>query len=282
MIDIAEYTDYRKFLSDHYCAVKKQHPRFSYQAFSQKTGISSKGLLYNVLKGKRHLSKSHIVGMGKALKLNRHQFDYFETLVAYNCAKKIADKNYYFERLMSIKATGRAAWQPQLVRKEQFEYYSQWYHSVIRSLIGMHGFIGDYEAMARQLYPTITPGQVKKSIELLLSLGFIVQKKGNYSIVDRTITTAAEVVSLAVHNFHAQTGGLALTALEKLPLDRRNFSSVTVGISEAMYRDLCKDIEEFRSFILKKIESDQGAENVYQINFQVFPLSRNAEERNIQ
>ena len=78
MIDISKYKDYRKYLSDWYNAIKSKNPQFSYQAFSQKAGISSKGLLYNVLQGKRHLAKSHIVGMGRALNLNKQQFAYFD------------------------------------------------------------------------------------------------------------------------------------------------------------------------------------------------------------
>jgi uncharacterized protein (TIGR02147 family) len=280
MVDISKYMDYRRFLHDCYAAAKKKNPRFSYQAFSEKAGISSKGLLFNVLKGRRHLSKSHVIGMGKALKLNKHQFDYFETLFSYNCSVKVSDKRHYFERLIAIKASGSASWQPQVVRNEQYEFYSNWFHSVVRSLIGMHGFSGDCESLSRLLSPSITPGQVKKSIDLLCSLGFINKTaKGTYSLVHRTIATEPEVVSLAVQSFHSQMGELALAALKTLPPDRRNFSSLTVGTSEGMFREICKDIEEFRTFLLKKIENDHSASRVYQINLQCFPVSIDPDAR---
>jgi uncharacterized protein (TIGR02147 family) len=278
MINIADYTDYRRYLSDYYQIAKKNNPRFSYQAFSEKAGISSKGLLYNVLNGKKHLSKLHIAGMATALGLNKHQVTYFETLFAYNCAKKVSDRKYYFERLTSIRATGTTAWKPQIVRREQYEYYSHWYHSVIRSLIGMHGFSGDCQALSRQLYPSITPGQVKKSIELLLALELIRKNEnGEYVLTNRTITTEPEVESVAVHSFHLQVGELAVAALRELPKQKRNFSSVTVGISENMYREICKDIEEFRTHILRKIENDSSARIAYHMNIQFFPVSRDVE-----
>lgn len=274
MIDIANYMDYRQFLSDYYEAAKKRNPRFSYQAFSQKAGISSKGLLFNVLNGKRHLSKSHLVGMAGALGLSKHQFTYFETLFAYNCAKKVSDRKVYFERLTSIRSSGSSAWKPQVVRKEQYEYYSQWYHSVVRSLIGMHGFSGDYQTLAKLLYPSITPGQAKKSVELLISLGLIKKDEtGAYLLTDRTITTEPEVESVAVHSFHQQAGELAVKAHRELPKQRRNFTGVTIGISENMYKEICKDIEEFRNQILKKIETDSNASVTYQMNIQFFPVS---------
>jgi uncharacterized protein (TIGR02147 family) len=283
MTDISKYTDYRHYLNDHFEAVKKRNPRFSYQIFSEKAGISSKGLLYNVLKGKRHLSKSHIVGMAQALGLNKHQFTYFETLFNYNCANKASDRKHYFEQLTSIRSSGKTAWKPQIVRKEQYEYYSRWYHSVVRSLIGMYGFSDDYQAFARRLYPAVTPGQVKKSVELLLSLGLISRDaNGSYSLTDRVITTEPEVTSVAVHSFHVQSGELAVAALKELPLQQRNFSGVTVGISETMYKEICRDIEEFNAHILRKIESDHDACTTYQMNIQLFPVSRDPDGRGIR
>jgi uncharacterized protein (TIGR02147 family) len=280
MIDIAQYMDYRQYLGDYYQAAKKNNTHFSFQAFSEKAGISSRGLLYNVLKGKRHLSKSHLAGMARALGLNKHQFAYFETLFAYNCAKKASDRKFYFERLTSIRTTGRTAWKPQIVRKEQYEYYSRWYHCVVRSLIGMYGFSGDYQALARYLYPAVTPGQVKKSIELLLSLGFISKDDaGVYTLTNRTITTEPEVESVAVHSFHLQSGELAVAALKELPRHRRNFSGVTIGISENMYREICNDIEEFRTHLLRKIEIDKCARITYQMNIQFFPVSRDPDAK---
>ena len=277
MIDIALYTDYRRYLNDYFEAAKKHNPRFSYQVFSEKAGISSKGLLYNVLKEKRHLSRSHLVGMSQALGFNRQQFHYFEVLYNYNCAKKASDCKHYFEQLVAIRTSGKTAWKPQIIRREQYEYYSRWYHSVVRSLIGMYGFRGDYQEFARRCYPSITPGQVKKSVELQLSLGLIRKTDdGAYLLADRTIATEPEVVSAAVHSFHVQSGELAVAALKELPLEQRSFSGMTVGISETMYNEICNDIEAFRARILRKIEADRDARKTYQMNIQFFPVSHDS------
>jgi uncharacterized protein (TIGR02147 family) len=273
-LDLAAYMDYRKFLKDYYEASKAENPHFSYCMFSRKAGISSKGLLYNVLQGKRHLSKAHVVGMCAALKLDRHQCEYFENLVAYNSVRKPADKKYFFDRLISIRATGDNAWKPQIVRKEQFRFYSQWYHSVVRSLVDLHGYSGDYRSIARLLYPAVSPGKVKKSIQLLERLGFIKKdESGAYSLVDKSITTPQEVVNLAVVDYHTQAGELALKALANLPRSKRNISACTLGISERTYERMCKEIEEFRLRMQRIAEEDCGADRVYQLNFQLFPVS---------
>jgi uncharacterized protein (TIGR02147 family) len=119
---------------------------------------------------------------------------------------------------------------------------------------------------------------VKKSIELLLSLELIRKdENGEYFLTNRTITTEPEVESVAVHSFHLQAGELAVAALRELPKQKRNFSGITVGISENMYKEICKDIDDFRCHILRKNENDSSARIAYQINIQFFPVSRDVE-----
>jgi uncharacterized protein (TIGR02147 family) len=183
MLNIAEYTDHRKFLNDFYEEAKARNPNFSYQIFSEKAGIKSKGFLYNVIQGTRDLSKSNVFGLIQAMKLGKKESEYFENLVAFNLAESLNERNHYYERLSSIRIRDqKTAWKAQTIRQEQFEFYSQWYHSVIRSLIDLHGFHGDYDWLAKSVSPRIKPLQAKKSVELLITLGLIKKEKdGSFS-----------------------------------------------------------------------------------------------------
>jgi uncharacterized protein (TIGR02147 family) len=286
MIEITAYTDYRLLLKDYYTAIKIKNSWFSYQIFSQKAGIPSRGFLYNVVTGRRRLSPSHVAGVATAMKLNKSQFEYFENLVAFNNARSISDKQRFFERMSSVKVLAKDDSQPQLVRKEQYQYYSQWYHTVVRSLIGLYGFQGDYDKLAQLVYPPIKPTQAKKSVALLESLGFIVcDDERNYRLVDKTIASAPEVISLAIHNYHVQTSEVARRALNELPRERRNFTGVTLGISSSAYEKVCREIEAFRTHLLdlaKNDENDNEEQGVYQLNLQLFSVSKSPNERTDQ
>jgi uncharacterized protein (TIGR02147 family) len=206
--------------------------------------------------------------------LNKAESDYFENLVAFNDAVTLKERNHYYERLSAIKLNGDTAWKPQITRSEQFEYYSKLHYGVVRSLIDMRGFSGDFHALAKSVRPRITPRQARKAVELLERLGFISkQKNGGYAVTGKTITTEPEVESLAVLNLHKQAGELALKSLEELPKDQRNVTGLTLGISKQVYERICKEIEVFRSRLLQMAEADETADSVYQINFQFFPLS---------
>ena len=278
MNELSAYTDYRQLLKDYYDYTKQHNPRFSYQVFSQRAGIPSRGFLYNVVNGKRALSSSHIAGVARAMKLSKSQLEYFENLVAYNNARSITEKQRYFERMHTVKILADNAVQPYLVRKDQYLYFSQWYHAVVRSLIDLSGFRGDFEKLAQQVSPPITAAQARKSVLLLEKLGFIRKDEdGSYRLVDKTITSAPEVISLAIHNFHQQTVELARKALNDLPRARRNFTGVTLGISASTYRRVCSEIERFRNRLLELAgsENNQGeAQGVYHLNLQFFSVSQ--------
>jgi uncharacterized protein (TIGR02147 family) len=282
MPDISTYTDYRKFLKDYYAEVKAKNPGFSYLAFARMAGLNSKGFTFNIFSGKRPLSRSNILGFIQAMKLDKYEAAYFENLVAFNQAKSLRERSSFFERLSSIKAGGKKAWAPQIVRSDQYQYYAKLHHSVIRSLIDLYGFNGDYAWLARNVKPKISVAQAKKSIKLLERLGFIRRKGKAFVVVDKTITSPPEVQSLAVQNFHEQAAELARKAVSELPRDQRNMSGATVGISREGYKKICEEINVFRTRLLQIAEDDRNADAVYQINFQLFPVSRTDIERNAQ
>ncbi|MBN1757530.1 MAG: TIGR02147 family protein [Chitinispirillaceae bacterium] len=278
MKNITEYSDYRLLLQDFYKESKRKNSRFSYQMFSRISGISSKGLLYNVVTGKRRLSSSHIEGLAEAMKLNRSQAVYFENLVGYNNARTLKEKKRYFERMAAMAVKEEGSSHVKVIREDQYRFYSEWYHSVVRSLIGLHGFSGDHEKLAQMIYPPVTPGQVKKSVALLVKLGLVEKTdRGTYRLTDATITTPPDIAGVAVYNYHTQMAAFACRALEEIPKEMRDFSAVTLGISKKTIQRLRKEVETFRNRLLDIAESDSDADEdqgVMQLNFQLFSVSR--------
>lgn len=274
MNDIFTYTDYRKLLGDYYEEHKKNNPGFSYQIFAEKAGFPNKGFLYNVITGIKNLSKSSAVKLSQAMKLTSAEADYFDNLVSLNQAENLRERNYFFEKLNAIKNSKPGAAAVRELRKDQHEFYSKWYLSAIRSLIGMHPFSGDYSWLAKNVYPAIKPLEAKKAVALLEKLGMIRKnEKGFYEISDTTITAGREIAQLGLLNFQQQTGELALKASAEMSRDKRHVSSLTMGISRATYEKMCVEIEAFQSKLQAMAERDAVADNVFQLNFQFFPIS---------
>jgi uncharacterized protein (TIGR02147 family) len=200
--------------------------------------------------------------------------DYFENLVSFNQAKNLRERNYFFEKLCAIKCGKPGSAEVREVKREQYEFYSTWYLSAIRSLIDMHPFTDDYAWLAKNVYPPIKPKEAKKAVALLEKLGMIKKDdRGAWEVVDKTISAGNEIVQLGLLNFQKQTAELALQAIQEMSRDKRNVSGLTMGISRKTYEMMCKEITMFQSKLQALAEDDREADNVYQLNFQFFPIS---------
>ncbi|MBN1575859.1 MAG: TIGR02147 family protein [Chitinispirillaceae bacterium] len=281
MVDIFGYTDFRKYLSDVYADRKRGNPAFSYRRLAQKAGLNSKGFVYNIVNGKKLLSKSNTFRLSEALGHNRPETEYFDNLVSFNQAKNLHERNHYFGLLCHIRTRGRgASSEPTRLVKEQFLFFSKWYHTIIRSLIGMYGFTGDYARLAKMVRPPILPSQARQSIALLEKLGLIEKDANNaWTVTDNSVTTGPEVASLAVENYHVEAAELAKRSIRETAPDMRNISGLILGISDTGYRRICEELREFQSRIMAIADDDDEADRVYHFNFHLFPVSETGGER---
>jgi uncharacterized protein (TIGR02147 family) len=268
------YTDYRKYLADWYEEKKTGNSGFSYRVFARKAGFSDKGYFHSVIHAKRNLAKQSIIKISRAIGHSKAESEYFENLVFYNQETDPNERTYFFEKLNGVRITEKKGAEAQQMRKDQYEFYSKWHHSAIRSLIDMYPFNGDYQWLANSVYPAISPREARQSVQLLEKLGIIEKTKtGTYKLTSKSITTGADLVGLAVLNFHREATDLAKNALASIPADKRNITGLTLGLSEKTYKHICEEIARFRSTIVKIVEQDEEADRTYQLNFHFFPIT---------
>jgi uncharacterized protein (TIGR02147 family) len=280
MTTVYDYTDFRKYLADYYAAKKAANPRFSYKLLANKGNFRNKGFVYNIVNGAKMLSKANVLKLSQALGHNKHETEYFEYLVAFNQAKSLKERTYYFERCNNLRGRGVGMSKAQILRKDQYEFYSQWYHSAVRSLIDMHEFKDDYAWLARAVCPPISLKQARQSVRLLEDLGLIARgERGVYRLTSKSITTGPEVVSLGVTNFHIECTKLAARSIEEMPREKRNVTGLTLGISAPGYQRICEEIRTFQQKIMDIADQDANADRVYQLNFHLFPISDATTER---
>jgi uncharacterized protein (TIGR02147 family) len=267
---ITSYIDYRRFLKDLYEEKKKTTRHFSYRYFSKVSGINSPVFLKSVIEGKRNLTARTIQKFIKGLSLSKRDAEYFRYLVLFNQATTQQEKQEQYQKLramaeMVVEKT---------LETHQFDYYKNWYTSVIRELICMYDFKGDYEELARCVYPNILPAQAMEAVELLLKLGLIKRnKKGIFRQTHKAITSGSEIVSMAVRQFNEHMLELAKNALRNMVISRRNIAGLTVGVSRETYNVMVAEINAFLDRMVNIVNADKDQNNVYQLNVQLFPLS---------
>jgi uncharacterized protein (TIGR02147 family) len=95
------------------------------------------------------------------------------------------------------------------------------------------------------------------------------------------LTTEDEVRSILVANFHAQMSGLAAAAVMRDDAADREFSALTVALSEEDFQQAKSEIQKFRRKLHSILErSPSGVKKVVaHLNIQLFKLTRTGRRR---
>ena len=270
---IFEYLDYREFLKDYYNAKKQANPAFSLRVFSDKIGFKAKDFISRVMNGEKNLSGQSIPKVANGLRLGKHETEFFIGLVKFNQAETTEERNAAFEEMQAALKVVRFAEKQHLLGHAQYMVYSHWRHLTIRSLIGMFGFDGDYEALARQVHPRITAEEAKQSVKLLEECMLIKKgKNGKYTLTENAITTGDRTSKLALRGYHQHCLKLAADSIDRDPPGSRHISGLTLGISQEGYERIVERINAFRKEIALIAEEDQNSDKVFQLEFAMFPV----------
>jgi uncharacterized protein (TIGR02147 family) len=269
-VSVFQYTDFRKYLADHYAAEKIRRPSFSYRTFARRAGFSSPNFLKLVIDGQRNVGKGSVPAFTKALGLDGDEATFFADLVAFGQGRTIEEKNRHFERIAASRRF-RAA---RRIDGPFFDYLSHWWMPAIRELAGRADFRDDPTWIAGELRPRIKPAEAKRALATLETLGLLVRDaRGRLARGEPTLTTGHEVRSVAVVNFHRQMLERAAAAIEEQPSTRREFAAVTVCIRAETVSDLKVRVQRFCEEILERSDRDSEPELVYQMNVQLFALA---------
>ncbi len=267
--DIYAYYDYQAFLRDSYAWRKGVNANFSFRYIGGKVGLDA-GLVLRIFQGKRPLSTKKIGDFAQVLGLSKRRADYFALMVLYGRAKTEPEAQQYFERMLGFTGLGGKQ-----LEREQYEFYREWYYTAVRELLHVMPFRGDYEALAGQLVPAISPKEARKAITLLESLGLIAARKdGGYRLTDKYLTTGEDWRAFAVREFQRQSLDLARHSLDHTPKEARDISTVSLTIDARSMEKIRERVRRFHQDMLEISEQAGTGDRVYQVNLQVFPLSQ--------
>lgn len=269
MKDILEYTSYRQYIADYY-ADKKAKSAFTWQEFTRAAGFSSPVHLKYASEGKLNLSDAAALRVAQAMHLAGYEQDYFCEMVKFDNAKTDAEKKDAFGKMLSIADSVKA----KIIEGDSFRYFESWKNPVLRELApAMPG--AKPLALARACRPEITAAEVTETLNFLVKAGLLQKDKdGNYKQTERGVTTGPmEVTPIAVREMHRQMGEFALEAIEGVAQDERHFSGLTLGITRDAYEKIVQETAEFRKRVITIATQDEGMDEVYRLNVQLFPMT---------
>jgi uncharacterized protein (TIGR02147 family) len=269
MKPIIEYRDYHAFLSDYY-EERKRTSAFSWREFAKIAGFVSPSYLKDVCSGKTNLSKVTMGRVAAAVGLVGYEVTYFEAMVQFGNAKTDDVRKKFLEQMQSIALDHKV----RIVDKDAFEYYDSWKNSVVRELAPiMPGAMpGEIAKMCTQ---EISALEVRKSLAFLERTGFLKQIGENvYVQTEKSVEGSREGLPLALRSMHREMGRLAIDSLDRFASNERNITGVTMGVDRETYERIVHELDECRKKITAMAEECNNIKQVYRLNLQLFPLSK--------
>jgi uncharacterized protein (TIGR02147 family) len=97
---------------------------------------------------------------------------------------------------------------------------------------------------------------------------------GLYTQTQRSLAADASVRNLAVRGYTEAMLQHSVTALNTMNPDVRNISTLTLGVTREQYAVLVQELAAFKERVKQIVTESSQASQVYELNFALFPVSR--------
>ena len=229
----------------------RKNPKYSLRSFARASGVSHT-VLSLVMNGKRPLSRKAAVKLAGFLSLPPEE------------------QSLFTRRPDEANAPKDAAYRQ--ISLDTFSVISEWYHLAILSLLELPRARFEARWIAHSL--SIPESEVRLAMERLLRLELVEEiSPGRFRQAGKPLKVENTVSTGATRLFHRQLLEKALEALETVPVEERDHSSMTLAIDPAHVPYARKRIQQFRRELAADLEAKGNPEVVYELAVQLFPVS---------
>jgi uncharacterized protein (TIGR02147 family) len=252
--------------------LRKQKPGpFGMREWAARSGLRSASTISMVIQGSRRLTPQVAEKLAEGIELSPRHKRYLIELSRWESARTPAERRKSQEQLLKLKKRKDES----RLDDRHYRLLSQWYVPALYVMAGLENYRSSPEELAKHLGRGITARQVKEALGDLINSGLLEADpagSGKLRQTNAALTTDEDLKHLAVYRYHQSMLRLAETALE-LPLDRREMNGLTIPVPESELPLLKDKIRKFRHELNEVFSQYNQAENVYQINIQLFPLT---------
>jgi uncharacterized protein (TIGR02147 family) len=267
IIDIFQFTNFRKYLDEYQAARVLTDPDFTRAGACVLLGLPKTRSYYNdIVKGKK-LSSRMIPKFVEVLGLNKKEARYFETLVNLDQAKTATERNAFFEELLKQHPDSH-----RILNEDAYEYYNHWYNSVLFTALEVVDVSDDLEPVQKLIFPKVSVGTLKRSLELLERLGFVRKNEdGFWKSCRESVSSGAYNNSDLVRQYQLQCFELSKQALLANNENPSDMGTFTFSVSDDAFKAIAKEIQGLKARVRKIIAQDRKkATGVHQLNIHLF------------
>ena len=272
MKSILEYKDYRAYMQDYY-DYRKSHGAFSWREFCKLAGFTSPNFLKLVCMGQSSLSKVKIAPVAKAMGLVEYESEYFRQLVIFGNAEKDSEKKATLLEMEKIAREHKV----RVIDSDAFQYYESWKYPVIRELAPMMPGARPRD-IAEECKEYVSAEEVRDILAFLVKAGFL-KKDGDkvYAQTEKAVIGSKEALPIAIRAMHKEMANMAARAVDRYNANERYFTGMTIGVNEATYSRIVHEIDICSKKIAAIANESDNLNQVYGLNFQLFPFTNKIE-----
>lgn len=266
-IDIYKFTHFRKYLDEYQAARSKVEPSFSRTEICNLLGLpKTRSYFADVLRGKK-VSPRMVAKFIEVLGLDKKEAKYFETMVKVDQAKTDALRKAAMEELLQQHPNPE-----NILNTDAYEYYNHWHNSALFAILDAMDVGDDLAPVQKRIFPKVTLGKLKDSLELLQRLGLARKnEEGYWKPTQESISSGPYNNAELIKQYQLQCFELSKQALITPPKAPTIMSTLTFSISSNAYKELEEAVQEFKAKARRIISQDkEKADGVYQLNLHMF------------
>ena len=269
-LNVKNFGDYREFLKSHFELKKALNPNWSYGMWAKRLGLQATSSLTKILSGDREPGSEITSKMVQFMNFDTVEEQYFCDLIRMS---KIKDDPRL--KMMLMEKMGREHPDANLhvIDDRSFAIISNWFCLTIREMVKLHDFIEDPAWIQKRLMFEVSVEEIKKALDDLLHQGLLRRsKEGKLIVSSGLLHTTNDVASDAIKSYHGQMLENAKDALQKVHVEKREFTSETITIDASKIPEAKEFIRDFKARFVRLFEEQKGNET-YQFQVQFFPLT---------
>lgn len=245
--------DFRLYLQGVFSERCKKNSSYSLRAFAKSLSIDN-STLAKIMNGKRKLGKRAIQNFGDRLGLSPKEIQPYLDIEQ----KEESDLNVV------------------QVEQDQFQIIADWYHYAILELMQLKDFQTKPQWIAREL--GITKSEAQFAIERLQRAELLeIDSEGIWHdlSVGKTTNISKGKTSTAQRNLQKEILEKGIEAIDEVPLEERNNTSMTFAIDVEKMAEAQEEIKRFRRRMARLLTESENKTAVYNLGIALYPLTKN-------
>lgn len=246
---------------------QSKNPSYSIRAFARRLGVHPSAI-NEILKGQRFISKKMAERLADRLLLDPSERA--ELLSQFPEKMKRLKRAVDNQTALAQMAEARSS--VLRLTADQFTLISDWVHFAILSLIRLPKVDPTAAKMAQRL--GVPEKRVKAALDLLVRMQLIERlENGGWKRLYAKINTPDDVLNISIQKSHLADMELARESLLRDPVDRRDFTSMTMPVDLTLMPQVKQILRQAQDQIAALMEGRETTE-VYRLSSYFFPLTQ--------